>query len=384
MEKNKKREYCETLGIPIDADEEVIKRAYKKLALEYHPDRPNNKGKEEDSMNKFRKVTDAYEKLQSNSNAMSVLKNVLKSQEIHSSLEHFLFTTGNSMNSFQFNSVSCSEFSTPIRSNSFCSKKSGQSLKTSLNITFQECLNGCSKTIEFTRSLVCGACAHSKSSFNTAHFCRDCGGKGVLKAIINGGSLGGSNITTACPTCSGVTPSMGSPGSSSSWNSKDICSSCNGSRKITDKKTCKVDVPPGVLSGTRKVFQGEGDESDEGGIPGNLIVCFEVEPHPFYIRKADDVCCKMPLPFPYAALGTKLEFPSMYGKKLEVIIRPGIQHDEVITIEHEGFFNSEKQHKGSLYLQVSITMPKVLEEKEKKLLQQLATECNFLPVFKCT
>lgn len=232
LDKGRKRELCETLGVPLDADEEAIKRAYKKLALEYHPDRPNNKGKEEESRLKFSKITDAYEKLSSSHNTLGMLKSVFKSSEIHSSLEHFFFTTGTSLSNF--NLVTPNNNDGDLRGSGSFTKpaRKGQSLKTNLKITFQESIYGCSKTIEFTRSELCTACSGQSKAMGP--ICRDCGGKGVLKALINGGgSLSGSTITTPCPTCSGLSSPLGS------MSSKDVCSICKGNGKITNKRTCR-------------------------------------------------------------------------------------------------------------------------------------------------
>eukprot|EP01114_Cavostelium_apophysatum_P003095 TRINITY_DN1282_c0_g1_i1.p1 TRINITY_DN1282_c0_g1~~TRINITY_DN1282_c0_g1_i1.p1 ORF type:complete len:398 (-),score=121.34 TRINITY_DN1282_c0_g1_i1:126-1319(-) len=382
LDKQKKREYCEILGVPESTcDDDTIKRAYKRLALEHHPDRPSNKGREEESGTKFRKITEAYEKLQANNNAMSMLKNVFKSQEIHSSLEHFLFTTGTSVN-FNFNSMS-SSCSTDSKNNSgtFSSRifaKKGQSLRTTLKIRFDECLYGCSKIIEFTRTLVCIGCGGVKAA--TPAVCRDCGGKGVLKAVINGGPYGGSSVTTACPTCSSSSSTINRTQSQDLGGSG--CINCHGTGKITERKTCTVEVPPGVITGMQKIFEGEGDESEDGGNPGDLIVCFEVESHPFYQRKGDDVYCNVPVQFPQACLGTVIDFPSLYNKKIEVVIRPGIVHNEIIKFEQEGFVNPEKQRRGDLYIQIVLVMPKIVTEEEKQLLYKLATMPNFMPIFK--
>lgn len=420
-----RREYCEVLGVPIDADDDAVKRAYKRLALEYHPDRPNNKGKEDEANKKFHQVTEAYEKLQTSNTTLNTLKNCFKSTEIHSSLEHFLFTTGSSLNNFQssLNSKS-TEFSSTYggqsfniktsRNNSFSSASSssntsspnstpsfrpfvpqnlgrkGQSLKTTLKITFSECINGCTKTIEFTRSSVC-KCKHSQTSpftipFNGNPNCRDCGGRGVLKAVINGGNLGGSSITTACPTCSnfGLRNVSNIHGSSFSFVSMEVCSLCSGTGRTTTKKKCTVQIPPGVYSGMQKLYEGEGDESEDGP-SGDLIVCFEVESHNFFQRKGDDAHCQVTLTFPQACLGTTLDILSMYpNRMLEIQVRPGTQYEDVIKLEQEGFFNLEKQKKGDLIVHFTIAIPKSLSPEEGNILKSLVNNEHFKSLWKET
>lgn len=377
MEKGRKREYCELLGIPVDADEELIKKAYRKLALEYHPDRPNNKHKKEEAELMFKKLTEAYEGLQNNNSTLNILKSCFRSQEIHSSLEQFFFSTGSSSN-FNLSSVSCSDFcsvgavfssnsASNIKTNK--SPRRGQSLQTILKISFNESLTGCTKTIEFNRSMICNTCEGLGCSKNSVpQTCRDCGGKGTLTAQITGGG----NITTPCPSCH----------SSGTFISKD-CNVCKGSGRIQSKKTCTIEVPPGVATGSKQIFEGDGDEGEEGGPPGDLIVCFEVETHPFYERHGYDIYCKICVSFPQAVLGTTLEIPSVYGHILKVPVEPGIQHNQMIKINEEGILNSEKK-RGDLYLQIIIEIPKNITEEEKNLLKKLASKKNFKSNFICT
>jgi molecular chaperone DnaJ len=170
---HRKREYCETLGVSADADEETVKRAYRKLVLEYHPDRPNNKGREIEASTMFNKINEAYEGLQNNSQTMNIFKNQFKSQEIRSSVEQFIFTTGKNT-SFSFGSATNSkEFSftasnpsiktqdtTKVDTTSTAKKnpKNGQSLQTILKIAFDESLIGCSNNIEYKLSKLCVFC----------------------------------------------------------------------------------------------------------------------------------------------------------------------------------------------------------------------------------
>jgi len=169
-------------------------------------------------------------------------------------------------------------------------------------------------------------------------------------------------------------------------NQSDTCINCKGLGKSFVKKTSMINVPPGIFSGMKTVYDGEGEEGENGGSNGDLIIFFEIESHPFYLRpneKGDDVFCRVTIPFPHAALGTQLEIPSMYGKKLLLTIEPGTQHDHIIKLKEEGFMNVNKQKRGDMYVQICIEVPQILDEKEKKLLQKIAKKRNFKPLFPC-
>jgi len=394
LDRGRKREYCETLGVPLDANEKTVKKAYHRLALELHPDRPQNRGKE-GIEHQFKRVAEAYEHLTNGNHTLNNLKNSLKSEDIHSSLEHFFFTTkshSHSLNSFKFNSISASDFSNS-GSGSFSSRglslnnldaklpsfssngqhssgsgsiknpqqteklpRRGQSLKTTLHVTFEEGVNGCTKILEFTRSVSCKICEGSgmSQSFSKLH-CRDCGGAGSLTAVISGMTP----VQTPCPTCSPI------------GDSKEKCSSCGGVGKVTTKKTCTVEVPAGVVSGSTKVFHGQGDEGINGGEAGDFIVCFEVEEHRYFRREGDNVYCTLEIPFTQAALGASVEVVSIYGKNLQLQIENGIQNGQFIKVKGEGFPN-ESNGKGDFLIQIIIQTPPKLLKEERDLLQKLS------------
>lgn len=455
LDRKRKREYLEILGIDQDnIDEEVVKRAYRKLALEFHPDRPNNKHKKEEAEVMFKKVTEAYEALQNNNKSLNVLKNVFKShQDITSSLEHFFVTTGgnsnlsklggsshNLHNMFQnyvngqssaqavpqaetssnaaspstSSNSSLSSFSSlniplgGLNGNNFNinlangsksnlakpAPKKGQSLQTTLKITMEESLYGCTKTIEFTRSVTCANCADkqqptpAKLPSSNAQ-CRDCGGKGVLTAVIAGGS-----VTTACPSCHAAslqTPQTTSTPSTTK-DQKETCTKCNGAGRIPNKRTVMVNVAPGVTNGMQQLYEAEGDEGTFGGPFGDLIVKFDVEVHPFYQRHGDDAMCKVTIPFPHAVLGTMIEIPLIYGalqstpsgisissSKMAVQIDAGVQQNQVVKVSQQGFLNSIDGKRGDLYIQILVDVPpkSALDDEERELLRKLASKPNF-------
>jgi len=264
--RKRKLEYCEILGVPTNADEHMVKKAYHRLVLECHPDRPNNKGREEEAGQQFQKISEAYEKLSENSNNLSSLKTTIKSPDVHINSMDFLFLFGGSAkNKGGTNS------GVPFKSKPKQTPKRGQSLKAVLHLSVDESVKGCSKTIEFTRTLNCTNCGGSGNSKSSSpQTCGDCQGKGIRTTLINGKTLGASNISTTCRTCH----STGFVGS------KD-CSSCDGNGKQMVQQTQPVEVRPGTITGTKQIFEGEGDEGHDGGPNGDLVLWFEVEGTPF-------------------------------------------------------------------------------------------------------
>lgn len=363
----RKREYYEVLGVPTDANEEMVKRAYRKLALELHPDRPHNKGKENEADSKFKKVQEAYEKLKSGRTTLDMLKTHFKSEDIHSSLEHFFFTTNSqgTLNTLDITSLSEKTTFTSSGSKINLNLRKGQSLKTTLQVTWKESLYGCTKTIEYTKSTICPDCKNSDS--HRVDNCRECKGRGVLSAFI-----GGANLSTPCTYCH----HNGAP--------KTVCTTCNGIRRLPKKTTCVVEVPPGVITGTSKVFEGHGDDAEDDSAAGDFIVLFQVEPHNFFSRKGDDAHCSLFLSFPHLLLGVTMELPSIYGESLRVQIEPSLKPLQTIRIPNEGFLNPDTQVRGDMFVAVQLEHPKQINEEERTLLKQLSNLPNFQSRLPCT
>lgn len=290
--RKRKVDYCEILGVPLDADEQVVKKAYRKLALEYHPDRPSNKYNTEESSKKFTEIQDAYNKLQESSTMMNTIKSTFKSSDLQQTLDSLYFGTNATNYSSLFSHTNTTsstphEPSTaatpdvPMNINSIGTgvaykmsqkpnPKRGQSLKAILHLNKEESSAGCQKTIEYMRTLYCKDCDGSgNSKLSTPPVCTDCDGKGFKTTTINGLHLGSNSITAICRKCH----------STGHLSAKD-CSPCNGSGKTTIKKNQSINVAAGCITGNKLVFDGEGDEGLEGGPTGDLILWFEVEGTP--------------------------------------------------------------------------------------------------------
>lgn len=268
LNRKRKLEYCEVLGVPLDADENTVKKAYKRLALELHPDRPNNKGKEEEAGKQFQLVTEAYLKLIESYENMKAIKTCIKTPEVRSGLDFMLFLSQAHRNVQPTHVVQNS--GVPFKSKPKTTPKRGQSLKAVLKLSEEESSHGCSKTIEYTRTLNCPSCegTGNKKDSNPV-ICNECGGKGIRTTIINGKNLGESNISTACRGCH-----------SSGWVGAKDCQECDGTGKSSVKRIRTIEVPSGTLTGMKTIFECEGDEGMDGGPTGDLVLWYEVEGTP--------------------------------------------------------------------------------------------------------
>lgn len=149
------------------------------------------------------------------------------------------------------------------------------------------------------------------------------------------------------------------------------------------KKTCTVEVPAGVSTGTTKVFVGEGDEGTDGGPPGDFIVAYDVEPHPRFRREGDNAYCSVVVPFPHAALGTRMVINSIYETPLEIELDSGIQHNQIVRLGKQGFRDPKTGARGDMFIQIFVEVPRNLNQREQKLLEKLAKEPNFTPKQHC-
>lgn len=268
LSRKRKLEYCETLGVSLDAEECDVKKAYKRLALELHPDRPNNKGKEEEAGKLFQKVTEAYMNLLESNENMKAIKTCIKTPEVKRGLDFMLFLSQTHRTVQP--PPSPQQSGVPFKTKPKQAPKRGQSLKAVLKLSQEESLGGCTKTIEYTRTLNCELCEGTGNKKDSSPIpCSDCGGKGIRTTIINGRNLGESNISTACRTCH-----------SSGLVSARDCSKCEGLGKVSMKRIRTIDVPPGTVTRMKCIFEGEGDEGMDGGPTGDLVLWFEVEGSP--------------------------------------------------------------------------------------------------------
>lgn len=357
-----KRDYYEVLGVDRNADKDAIKRAYRKLAVQYHPDRnPDNKEAEE----RFREATEAYE--------------ILADEEKRRTYDQFGFAGVESMG----DAGGGPEFSTVFRDfedifgdfsgifDSFFGggghsggrRRSGPSrgsdLRYDLEIDFTDAAFGTKVEISYQRQVVCDSCGGTGAASGSGHqTCPTCGGSGQVRR-----SSGFFSVAGVCPTCKGQGTVIENP-----------CSSCGGAGVVRKSQRIKVSIPAGIADGQRISIPRQGDGSPHNGEPGDLHVVVHVPPHRFFERDGSDVYCVVPISISQAALGTEILVPTLDGKRAKLKIPAGIQTGKILRLRSEGIpvLNSGSR-RGDLYVKIRVEIPGKLSGKAKDLLKEYAS-----------
>lgn len=366
------KDFYAVLGVSREAGADEIKKAYRKKALECHPDRnPNNPKAEAE----FKQVSEAYEVLSDDQKRRVYdqygeegLKGAGGAGGFpggggFSSMEEALRTfmgafggRGDGGGGFEsFFGGGFAEEQGP---------RQGASKKATVRITFEEAAKGAEKELLISNYSTCSTChgsgAKSKNGIKT---CSACQGRGQIFQ-----SRGFFSMSSVCHQCHG-----------SGHQITDPCKSCHGAGRIKEKQRIKVKIPAGVDNGMRLKMSGHGDAGEAGAPAGDLYVYIEVEPHEAFTREGDDVYLELPITFTEAALGTKKEVPTPLGEQARVQIPEGIQNGKLLRMSHKGFPNVHGQGQGDLLIRVIVETPVKLSEKQKELLrdfEKLETPSN--------
>jgi len=354
-----KRDYYEVLGVKRDASEEEIKKAYRKLAMKYHPDRnPGDKGAEET----FKEAAEAYEVLREpekrqrydrfgHEGVSGVGAQFGSFEDIFS---HFsdIFGGGGGGGGSLFDGIFGGMGGFATRSG----VRAGASLKCRVNVIFEEAAFGCVKTIELRRHELCDKCRGSGAAAGSKpRSCPTCGGRGQVYR-----NQGFFSVATTCPGCHGDGTIIDKP-----------CTGCTGSGQVPKTVRIRVTVPAGVEDGTRLRVPDEGEPSPSGGPRGDLFCYIFVQEHEFFQRHGDDVVCEVPVTFSQAALGTELDVPTLRGRA-RVKIPAGTQSGQVFRLRGQGFERLQGYGTGDQIVQVLVETPKKLNAKQEELFRQLA------------
>ncbi len=352
-----KRDYYEVLGVSRDASSDEIKKAYRKLAMKYHPDRnPGDKSAE----NKFKEAAEAYEVLHDSEKRQrydrfgheAVSGSGQQFSNFEDIFSHFsdIFGGGGSIFDGIFGGMGGGGFST--RSG----MRAGASLKCRVNITFEEAAFGCTKTIELKRHELCDKCHGSGASHGSKpRTCPVCGGRGQVYR-----NQGFFSVATTCSSCRGDGTIIDNP-----------CKNCSGTGQVPKSVRIRVNIPAGVEDGTRLRVPDEGEPSPSGGPRGDLYCYIFVAEHEFFNRHGDDVICEVPITFSQAALGVDLEVPTLRGKA-RVKIPAGTQSGQIFRLRGQGFEHLQGYGQGDQIVQVVVETPKKLTAKQEQLFRELA------------
>lgn len=365
------KDFYGTLGISREASPEEIKKAYRKKALECHPDRNPGDPKAEAQ---FKQVSEAYEVL-SDENKRRIYDQYgeegLKGaagmggaggfpggggfSSMEEALRTFMGAFGGGGGG-RGESIFESFFGGGLEEEA--GPRKGTSKKATVRISFEEAARGTEKELSIANYLPCETChgtgAKTKTGIKT---CSVCQGKGQIYQ-----SRGFFSMSSACPQCGGAGQVITDP-----------CKSCNGMGRVKEKQRIKIRIPAGVDNGMRLKMSGYGDAGEAGGPAGDLYVQIEVEPHEAFQREGDDVYLDLPITFTEAALGSKKEVPTPLGESCRIQIPEGTQSGKLLRVSGKGFPNVHGQGHGDLLIKVSVETPVRLSEKQKELLRSFET-----------
>jgi molecular chaperone DnaJ len=347
------RDYYEVLGVPRNASDQEIKSAYRKLALQFHPDRnPGDRGAEE----RFKEAAEAY----------GVLGDAEKRRRYdafgHAGLgggapgfDPTIFADFSDIlgDFFGFGDVFGRRRAGPRR---------GADLRYNLEISFEEAAFGTEAQLRIPRSEGCEACSGSGAAPGTKPTtCPTCRGTGQVTF-----QQGFFSVARACGQCRGTGRIVAEP-----------CKTCRGEGAVPSEKTLQVKIPPGVDSDSQLRIGGEGERGTQGGPAGDLYVVLRVQEHPFFKRDGASLFCEMPVSVPQAAIGSTLEVPTLGGGTTKVHLPEGTQSGTVLRVRGQGVAPLGGRGRGDLHVLVRVVVPKHLTAEQRKLFEQLA---NTLPV----
>ena len=343
-----KREYYGILGVSRNANESEIKKAYRQLALQYHPDRnPGNKEAEE----KFKEASEAYEVLRDSE------KRELYDRYGHDGLRRTGFSGFSGFEDIfsSFGDIFEDFFGFGMERRK-ASPRKGSDFRYDLTISFLDAAMGKEMEIEFERMEACGTCkGDGLKPGAKKETCGTCRGSGQITH-----SQGFFTLRTTCSRCRGQ-----------GFLIPDPCPDCRGAGKVRKPKKLPIKIPAGVDTGSRLKLPREGGEGEKGGRRGDLYVVLHVEAHPFFERQNDDLFCQIPISFAQAALGDEIEVPTLNGNK-KLGIPPGTQSGQVFTVKSQGIPHLDGFGRGDLNVHILVKVPTKLNKRQKELLKEFS------------
>ena len=349
---NAKRDYYEVLGVARAAGEQEIKSAYRKLAMQFHPDR--NPGNSEAEV-KFKEATEAY----------SILMDSEKRARYDRYGHQGVGTAGAGFEGFPFQDLH-DIFGDLFGINDMFGggggrrrsrAQEGEDVRADLTLEFEEAFFGKTTQINLRTFNTCEDCGGAGSApGHAASTCTACAGRGQIRF-----QQGFFSVARSCPKCGGAGTMITNP-----------CASCKGQGRMLREKTIPVKVPAGVEDGTKILFSGQGHAGLNGGPAGDLYVVLHVKEHAFFEREGKDLYCVVPISFPQAALGAEISLPTLEGEH-KLSVPAGVQSGATLRLKNQGVPVLNGHGRGDLFVEVRVQTPGKLNKAQKELLQQLAT-----------
>jgi molecular chaperone DnaJ len=342
-----KRDYYEVLGIARTAGGTEIAAAYRKLAIKFHPDK--NPGDEE-AIAKFKEAAEAFEVLN------DTQKRSLYDQYGHAGLEARMGGSHQFTDVEDIFSAFGDLFGDLFGGRRGRRPRKGRDVRCDVTLTLHEAAAGTKKTVQFQRQRRCTTCQGTGAASGSAReICQYCGGHG---AVIQ--QAGIVRMQTTCPACRGQGSVIKKP-----------CRDCRGTGQSQELVSTEIQIPAGVDEGMRVRIAGQGEPSPNGGPPGDCYCFVSVLQHPLFEREGQHLICRVPITYAQAALGCKLEVPTLSGRD-EVTVPPGTQSSDVFRLSGKGMPDPRRRGLGDLLVQVAIEVPKRLSAEEEALLRELA------------
>lgn len=346
------KDYYETLGIGKTASDDEIKKAYRKLAMKYHPDKnPGDKKAEE----KFREATEAYEILQDTQKraAYDRYGHAAFTQQQQGGGGHPGFSGGGFGGSFA--DIIDEMFGGAF--NGGPQNQSGSDIRYNLDITLEDAYKGKNAAVKFTTYVGCSSCKGSGGEAGSRPTnCTACHGRGKTRY-----QQGFFTIERTCATCGGVGQTIAKP-----------CRPCNGSGRVRKQKNLEVKIPAGVEEGTRIRVTHEGEVGLRGAPAGDLYVFLNIKPHSIFKRQGSDILCKVPIQMVTAALGGEIEVPTIDGAQVSVKIPAGTQPGQQFRVKSKGMSILRATGRGDMLIEAKVETPVSLSKKQRELLEEFA------------
>lgn len=347
-----KRDYYEVLGVQRTASEDDIKKAFRRLARQYHPDINKEKGAEA----RFKEINEAYEVLSDTQKRQAYDRfghaGVANGAGGAPGFDSFAFSFGDLFEQFFNNTGTQSRRNTPQR---------GADIRYDLTISFEEAVFGCQKEIEIPRWETCGTCHGNGAQPGTAtQRCTYCQGTGEIRRVQQ--SIFGQFVNVmVCDRCRGEGRVITTP-----------CERCRGQGRVRNNRRVVVNIPAGVDDGVTVRVQGEGEVAARGGSAGNLYVSLTVKPHQVFKRQGNDLIYELPIRFDQVAMGAELEVPTIDGQSSQLKIPPGTQTGRSFRLKGLGVPIVHSQARGDMHVQIKVVTPGNLTPRQKELLREFA------------